>query len=304
MKILTGNALTQLRTLEPESVDCCVTSPPYYALRDYGAKGQIGLEPTPAAYLENLLAVFDEVRRVLKKTGTLWVNLGDTYGGSGKGGMGKNSWKNGESSKYPKVRGQHDKSLLQIPARFAIAMTERGWTLRNKIIWHKPNCMPASVKDRFTVDYEEVLFFAKSPRYHFTQQLEALAPSTRNDPRTKREDYSTKRKGRAFPGQQQQGSGMLRSTGGKRNKRAVWTISTRPYKDAHFAVFPEELARTPILAGCPPGGVCLDPFLGSGTTLAVAAQEGRDGIGIEINPKYVALARKRLASVQRRLTMA
>lgn len=311
MKIYHGNCLDILEKMPSDSIDCIVTSPPYYALRDYGNPYQIGLEPTHFDYLVHLIAVFDEVKRVLKKEGTCWVNMGDTYGGSGKGygdlrldpkfGKGRSrtiapkNTRNKMAGGVP--RHTEGKSLLQIPSRFAIMMTERGWILRNEIIWQKPNAMPQSVKDRFTVDFEKLFFFTKSKKYHFEQQYEPLAQSTIQDPRTQKENYTRKRKERAYPGARQQGSGMLKpSHKNGRNMRSVWNISTKPFKDAHFAVFPEALCRTPILSGCPKGGTVLDPFMGSGTTLHVAQQEGRRGIGIELNEEYIKIARKRIGT--------
>lgn len=334
MKIITGDALDILQAMESESVDCVITSPPYYALRDYGVKGQLGLEPTHWDYLVHLQQVFDEVHRVLKKTGTCWVNLGDTYGGSGKGYGGRTDPKFGEGRPRTLAptntrnkaagglyRNEETKSLLQIPARFAINMTDRKWLLRNKIIWHKPNAMPQSVKDRFTVDFEEILFFTKSKRYYFEQQLEPLASSTL--PRygrgvsaqakygkggtaagaisQPRPNIKTKDNRMAGGADSMQGhSGYFKKDGtalfnpAGKNKRTVWSIPTQSYKEAHFATYPEKLVRTMLLAGCPKDGIVLDPFMGSGTTLAVAAQEGREGVGIELNAAYVTMAKKRI----------
>lgn len=335
MKIYQGDCLEVLQQFHTASVDCVVTSPPYYALRDYGNPYQIGLEPTHWDYLVHLVAVFDEVKRVLKKDGTLWVNIGDTYGGSGKGyGDLNKDPKFGEGRQRTlKPRGTRNvgaggvrrhsegKSLLQIPARFAIMMTERGWILRNKIIWHKPNAMPQSVKDRFTVDYEEVLFFTKSKKYFFNQQLEPLAESTL--PRYKRgvsdnakyrgagtaagaiseprPNIKTKDNRMAGGANSMQGhSGYYKKDGTPlfnpdgRNKRSVWAIPTQSFKGAHFATFPEKLVETPIRAGCRKGGVVLDPFMGSGTTLVVAEREGRKGVGIELNAEYIEIARARI----------
>lgn len=305
MKIYTGDAREILQSFQKESIDCVVTSPPYYALRDYGNAYQIGLEPTHFDYLFHLSEVFDEVHRVLKPTGTCWVSIGDTYATGGRAGsQGKNSWKNGETPKYPKVPGKRTKSLLQIPERFALSMTERGWILRNEIIWHKPNCMPASVTDRFTVDHEKLYFFTKEKQYYFDQQFE---PS--KDPE---DDVRRMAKAGGYARERQGGNSTFNSPHVDeararermlkgRNKRTVWSINTKPFRGAHFAVFPEELVRTPIRAGCPKKGTVLDPFMGSGTTLAVAAQEGREGIGIELNEKYVRIAIKRVGDAQRAL---
>lgn len=307
--IYEGDCLEVLKTFPDESIDMCITSPPYWNLRDYGIAEQLGLETTPDKFVNNLCDVFDEVQRVLQPHGTCWVNLGDTYI-SGKS----------HQSIYK------DKSLAMIPNRFAIEMVNRGWILRNELIWHKPNCMPESVKDRFTNDYEKLLFFTKNSRYYFKQQFEPLKESSITD---------------------------------GRNKRAVWVINPPLYKEAHFATFPEKLIESPIDAGCPKfvdkitgeprvrtinsitierynlpkdhpsyrpkryggkykrgqryskyqdkgyqdgrdedefiSGVVLDPFFGSGTTGVVALRQGKDYIGIEINHSYIELAEKRLA---------
>lgn len=276
-KILLGDAAEIIRKLPDESIDCVVTSPPYWALRDYSVDRQIGLEPDFRQYVEKLCEVFDEVKRVLKSSGTCWVNLGDTYGtGSGAGvRIGKQATNRGTqyNRKWQEkgkagVKGM-EKCLLQIPARFAIAMCDRGWILRNEIIWHKPNAMPQSVKDRFTVDFEKIFFFVKSRSYLFETQY---------DPYTKLLNH--------LDGNRPVAVG--------RNKRCIWSINTRPQKDAHFATFPPALVETPIKAGCTEGGIVLDPFIGSGTTAEVAHLLGRNFIGIELNPDYVIIANKRL----------
>jgi DNA modification methylase len=294
--ILQGDCLQVLKTLPSESVDCVVTSPPYWALRDYGVEGQLGLEPTFQEYITKLCDIFDEVKRVLKKSGTCWVNLGDTYGTQG----GQNRKTEKDYSKYDSIKltnreigtelikqqGYH-KCLLQIPSRFAIEMSNRGWILRNEIIWHKPNCMPSSVKDRFTVDFEKVFFFVKSKKYWFeTQYEQALSEGRTNNATAQHEEY------------QMHGIYTVTDT---RNKRAVWTVATRPFKEAHFATYPEALIEPMIKAGCPLDGVVLDPFIGSGTTGLVAKKQGKNYIGIELNPKYIEIADKRINAVPERL---
>lgn len=259
--ILQGDALTKLKELPNESIDCVMTSPPYWALRDYGVEGQLGLEPTFEQYINELCDIFDEVKRVLKKSGTCWVNLGDTYSGSSsysdKGRQGFEG-KTANMKEYldPKLparkRGREqvdmsnikDKCLCMIPERFAIEMCNRGWILRNKIIWHKPNCMPSSVKDRFTVDFEELFFFTKNKKYYFEQQLE---PTITKDKIIRDRDTT---KLNNTPGRTRMG-GLDRNDYDFKNKRAVWKITPRPFKEAHFAVYPEELCETPIKAGCP-----------------------------------------------------
>lgn len=228
-KILLGDALTILKTLPNESLDCVITSPPYWSLRDYNNPGQLGIERDFNSYISNLCDIFDEVKRVLKKEGTCFVNMGDTYGNN----------------------GLLKKSLCQIPSRFAIEMVNRGWILRNEIIWHKPNCMPSSAKDRFTNDFEKVFFFVKNSHYFFDQQLEQAI--WKNDGRAGlgRIHYRhKKREGKKGTGQEN-----FVHIVEKRNKRAVWNISVAHFKDAHFAVFPEALIVPMIQAGCPRGGV-------------------------------------------------
>lgn len=287
MKILQGDALQKLKELESESVDCVITSPPYWGLRDYGETGQLGMELTHYAYLEALLNIFDQVKRVLKKNGTCWVNIGDTYNGNKRGKTDAKvsdqlkTTSDGINKKTAKNIGE--KSLMQIPARFSIEMINRGWILRNEIIWHKPNAMPQSMTDRFTVDFEKLFFFVKCQNYYFEQQFE---PQTDWGER-EREQGKYKNAGLANGL-----SGIINPNG--RNKRAVWSISTTPFNEAHFATYPEELIESPVKAGCPRGGIILDPFLGSGTTAVVAKNWGRDCIGIEINPEYIKIAEQRI----------
>jgi len=298
-KIIQGDSLSVLKTLPSESINCCVTSPPYWALRDYGVDGQLGLEPTFQEYINKLCNIFDEVKRVLRKDGTCWVNIGDTYWG---GGNNRGSSEENLSAKQFSNRGARgqcsrdwDKSfkpkcLLQIPSRFSIEMCNRGWILRNTIIWHKPNCMPSSVKDRFTVDFEYVFFFVKSKKYWFETQYEPH--STKEGPlRNKNKESSNK----GYPDGDRFSQGLRTGYGKEgRNKRTVWKINTKPFKEAHFAVFPEELVETPIKAGCPKGGTVLDCFCGSGTSGVVAQRQEKDFIGIELNPEYIEIAKNRL----------
>ncbi|MDD3493657.1 MAG: site-specific DNA-methyltransferase [Dehalococcoidales bacterium] len=370
-----GDCRKVLEELEPESIDCVVTSPPYWGLRDYGTepliwdgkkdckhewgtntycptkcgtqgstetkkwpkmqkansnppptrfcskcgawKGQLGLEPGPDLYIKHLCDIFDQIKRVLKPTGTCWVNIGDTYAGSGgaggdynEGGLreGQPKYKQGNADVLPK-------SLVQIPSRFVLEMMKRGWINRNEIIWHKPACLPDSTKDRFTVDFEKMFFFVKNQRYWFEQQFEPLTESTKQ--RMKYDQWV---------------ADVIDPRG--RNKRCVWTISSKPYSEAHFATFPLALIDTPIKAGCPkevcpkcgflreaiwekvqgnttgikknlvgytdcdcnagyePGWV-LDPFAGSGTVLEYCRLNGYNGIGIELNPEYEKLITER-----------
>jgi len=306
--IICGDSLTELKKMPSESVDCVITSPPYWALRDYGVEGQLGLEPTFQEYIIKLCDIFDEVKRVLKKEGTCWVNMGDTYNNSPAGN--KNTKDNPMFDKggcYRLDNYRRDikrdfgklqtKSLCQIPSRFAIEMCNRGWILRNEIIWHKPNCMPSSVKDRFTVNWEYVFFFTKSKKYYFKTQYEKCSPNTQQQGDTSNCPTRLNAKERLFKkltGNMKPGGRILTNFEQGRNKRCVWTINTRPFKEAHFAVFPEALVETPIKAGCQQGGVVLDPFCGSGTTGVVATKLNRQFMGIDLNPKYVEMANRRI----------
>jgi len=239
-----GDCLEVLKTLPSESVDCCMTSPPYWALRDYGVVGQLGLEPTFQEYITKLCDIFDEVKRVLKKEGTCWVNLGDTYNSKPIGRQVDPLRSKGQyEHKKPFLEDISEKCLLQIPSRFAIEMCNRGWILRNEIIWHKPNCMPSSVKDRFTVDFEKVFFFVKSKKYYFETQYEPHE--------SKPHKYNGKKIQIAAGNSRAESDGSEFYNPQGRNKRAVWRITTKPYKEAHFATFPPELVETPIKAGCP-----------------------------------------------------
>lgn len=268
-------------------------------------RGQLGLEPTPQLYIQHLVGIFDEVKRVLKKTGTCWVNLGDSYAGSwGNYGARGGKQRSRKVERFdrpgalphdmlpPTVNcGIAEKCLVQIPSRFAIAMTDAGWILRNEIIWWKRNCMPSSVKDRFTVDFEKLFFFTKSKKYYFEQQLEPVA----TEPIGKAKKFGAKTLGGdaviGNPANRPDRKPFINN--GSRNKRTVWSIPVGTYAGPHFAVFPPELVETPIKAGCPPGGVVLDPFGGTGTTSEVARRLGRASIIIELNPDYLELVKER-----------
>lgn len=302
-----GESLEILKTFPDECIDMCITSPPYYGLRDYGVDGQLGLEESPEIYINRLCTIFDEVRRVLKDSGTCWVNISDSYGSPASKNINKGSNFHGGKSQHRNVafnfNSSQPKSLLGIPERFVLEMQNRGWIRRNTIIWHKPNCMPSSVKDRFTVDFEYVYFFSKKPRYYFEQQHEdALESSQKRYEYGLRSVYGDKEK---YGGKESNSMcdcermGDFVSNPTKRNMRTVWKITTKPYKAAHFAVFPEDLIETPIKAGCPTDGVVLDPFMGSGTTAAVSKRLGRNYVGIELNPDYHALINERLNNTVR-----
>ncbi len=289
-----GSALEVLKAMNSESVDMVMTSPPYWGLRDYGEDGQLGLEPTYQEYIDKLIAIFDEVKRVLKDSGSCWVNLGDTYSNNssvqekGRQGFGNDKIGNRNNKQL------QEKSLIGIPERFAIAMTDAGWIRRNTIIWHKPNCMPSSASDRFTVDFEYLYFFTKAPQYYFEQQFE---PYENGADMIYREQL---RKGKSYnlgyEGYKDQ-KGIyenLRFNNNSRNKRCVWQLTTAPNPEAHFATYPEKLCETPIKAGCPKGGVVMDIFAGSFTTLKVARELGCKGIGIELNEDYIKMGIKRM----------
>lgn len=299
--IFCGDVLDMLRNLNDKSVDCCVTSPPYFGLRDYGVKGQIGLECTVDEYVQKLVTVFRDVRRVLRDDGTLWLNLGDSYNGNSINRTGQNGYNDGRKNRDKRfscggVDGLKPKDLIGIPWRVAFALQADGWYLRQDIIWHKPNPMPESVKDRCTKSHEYIFLLSKSPKYYFDSDAireDSVDPvgsanrykskfgGSKNEELLRTEQVHTRPIG-------------MREFDGKRNKRDVWTVATKPYKEAHFATFPTTLIEPCVLAGCPVGGTVLDPFFGSGTTGLVALQNARKYIGIEINPEYVALAENRI----------
>lgn len=340
-KVLQGDCIESLKTLGDESVNCCVTSPPYWGLRDYGTaewKGgdpkcshkrdskhsdscstgqknlegaigdgiyktecpkcgatrkdsQLGLEETPEEYVANMVKVFSEVKRVLTKDGTLWLNLGDSYAGSGKGPAG-NLKDNGERHLENVTKPYTDavlksKDLVGIPWRVAFALQADGWYLRQDIIWHKPNPMPESVADRCTKAHEYIFLLSKSSKYYYDHEAIMEEASYKDQPRGgSKNRYEQHEFG---------GDNKIYNT---RNKRSVWTVNTKPYPEAHFATYPKKLIRPCIKAGCPQGGVVLDPFGGSGTTAEVANELQRDAILCELNPKYCELIEKRLSLTQ------
>ncbi len=300
VRILRGDCRDVLLTLPDESVHCCVTSPPYFGLRDYGIAEQIGLEATPDAFVADLVAVFREVWRVLRDDGTLWLNLGDSYASSTKGSGGSNpdtspfqAGKGVENKQGFDVRrltcGLPDKNLLGIPWRVAFALQADGWYLRQDIIWSKPNPMPESVQDRCTKAHEYLFLLSKSPTYFC--DMEAIAEPTDNPQlvgKPQKVNYSDE------SAMRNDGDRIVIRTG-TRNKRSVWTVATQPFKEAHFATFPPALIEPCILAGCPVGGTVLDPFGGAGTTGLVADRLQRDAILVELNPAYADMARKRIA---------
>lgn len=340
VRIITGDCRQVLPTLPDESVHCVVTSPPYFGLRDYGVDGQMGLETTPEQFIAGMVEVFRGVRRVLRSDGTLWLNLGDSYATSGRGGNpthASSTLTGGLDSQVASIvsrtratpAGYKQKDLLGIPWRVAFALQEDGWYLRQDIVWSKPNPMPESVTDRCTKAHEYLFLLSKSPRYYFdaeaiaepvtdstvarlAQDVDAQAASLRvpgktNGPmkavgRSRRDTFKREGSKREAP-IPSQSKGTHRPDREEseyrldvRNRRSVWTVATKPFKDAHFATFPPDLIRPCILAGCPPRGSVLDPFGGAGTTGLVADQEQRDAILIELNPAYAEMAERRIHS--------
>ena len=355
-QIIQGNTLTVLQTLPPEIVNCCVTSPPYWGLRDYGIepviwdgnkdckhnfitkerslhggntkskipelsgqetdwvikdgfclkcgawRGSLGLEPTFELYIKHLCDIFDQVKRVLRKDGTCFVNLGDSYGGSGNASghtkdtknLGYKTLEMGATKGH--TLGLTPKSQCAIPERFLIEMLNRGWIKRNTIIWHKPNCMPSSARDRFTVDFEYVYFFVRSKKYWFEQAFDEHTTKDDLDRRTNK--FWSNDIADGGTGKQNKGRDRREFYGANgRNKRAVWTINTKPFPEAHFAVYPEALIEPMIQAGCPKGGIVLDPFIGAGTTAVVAKKQGKQYLGIELKQEYIDMANKRIRSI-------
>jgi len=302
-ELFLGDCLEIMKTMPDELVDCCITSPPYWGLRDYGVEGQFGLEKTPEEYVTRMVEVFKEVKRVLKKEGTCWLNLGDSYAGNReKSGVAGPNATCGNTLlevclKFNKVSGDlKPKDLVGIPWRVAFALQADGWYLRQDIIWHKPNPMPESVTDRCTKAHEYIFLLAKSQKYYFDN--EAIAEPANYDGR-KDELFKG---GVKYKGYQKQ---TMLSRGHKRwkkdengirvrNKRSVWTINTKPFKGAHFATFPENLVRPCILAGCLPERIVIDPFSGAGTVGVVAKKNNRNFIGIELNPNYYAIGKRRI----------
>lgn len=368
-RIMHGSALDVLRAMEPESVQCCITSPPYYGLRAYGTppqvwgnhngcghewgdaiafvkqdnrtaeqkaaqganvgsninfnektttatsgsfcvhcnawRGELGLEPTFHLYLDHLIEIFAEVKRVLKADGVCFVNLGDSYAGGGGGNYGTGVSNRIDGQHITNVRNRPDfltannmqpKSLMNIPARFAIRMTdELQFVLRNELIWHKPACMPSSAKDRFTVDFEPIFFFSKGPRYKFNQQLEPVQESSikRVETGWKSNHDSVGKNGIDV---EVMGDRWANPEG--RNKRTVWTVTFEPQSNEHYASYPTKLIEPMIFAGTDAGDTVLDPFAGTGTTGLVALRNQRRYIGIELQEKYIAISEKRLKEVQ------
>lgn len=287
--------------MDDNSINCLVTSPPYWGLRDYGVEGQLGLEKTVEEYIEKLVNIFDLFMPKLKDDGTIWINIDDTYiskgGASRHKGYADPKYKNGRNGEHiePHAYPQtfRPKSLANVPAMFQVEMCKRGWILRNEIIWRKPNAMPESATDRFTTDYEKLYFFTKNEKYYFEQQLEPY-----DKPLDRWGGDKLKAKGKSLwdegTGQSSYRTRNMRPNENGRNKRAVWDVNTEACPEAHFAVYPKDLIRTCIQAGCPVGGVVYDPFMGSGTTAIVAVELSRNYVGSELNPDYIKISEKRI----------
>ena len=314
-QIIIGDALTTLQAMPSESVDCCITSPPYWGLRDYGHAGQMGLEPTPAEYVAAMGALFREVGRVLVPHGTLWLNLGDSYASNGRSEYDadpKLPQRGGaQRRRSTTVNGLKPKDMVGIPWRVAFALQDDGWYLRSDIIWAKPNPMPEPVTDRPTKSHEYLFLLSKSPRYFYDS--EAI-----KEPGMAMNEHDATGQGYHAPGQaphtgsrgidKQRGHSRRHAGFNERwdamsvkeqcsvmrNKRDVWTIPPEPFKGAHFAVMPSGLVAPCVLAGCPEGGLVLDPFTGSGTVGVVSLSHGRRFLGIELNPVYAAMAERRI----------
>ena len=324
-RIIPGDCIAGLRTLPDASVHCCVTSPPYWGLRDYGHDQQIGLESTPEAYVARMVEVFRQVRRVLRDDGTLWLNLGDSYTGGKRGrddghrrntfgvfedGGAKQGHMAGTGKSRPVPIGMKPKDLVGIPWRVAFALQADGWWLRQDIIWHKPNPMPESVRDRCTKAHEYVFLLTKSERYFYDAEAiheKSVDKESINGRRPRKHHALAEIDPTGF-GATRLGflngrSNQAGTTYPTRNRRSVWTITTKPYSGAHFAVMPADLVEPCIKAGCPEGGTVLDPFAGSGTTLAVAAELGRNAIGCELTPDYIELAERRILDARQSVAL-
>lgn len=296
-KVHLGNSLKVMKELPDNSIDAVITSPPYWNLRDYGNDEQIGNEPHFKDFINNLCNIFDEIKRVLKDTGTCFVNLGDTYGtvsGSMGTGLIEPKYGHNNSRDFKQSDINMHKCLCMIPARFAIEMIDRGWTLRNEIVWEKPNVLPSSASDRFTASFENIYFFVKKNKgYYFEQQLE---PYTKSLDRWGGENLEANGNSEwdKQTGQPTYRKRNMRPNPEGRNMRTVWSINTKPSKEKHWASYPQELVERMLKAGCPEGGVVLDPFFGSGTTGVYARKVNRNFIGIEVNPEYIKVAENRL----------
>lgn len=309
-RIFNEDCLVGLKGMPAESVDCCVTSTPYWGLRDYGYDNQIGLDATPDLFVQRITDVFDEVKRVLKPEGTLWLNIGDSYASASKNRTGpqsvaKSTLRGGmrhqkqiliQQNKI--VQGLKPKDLVGIPWMVAFSLRSTGWFLRQDIVWHKPNPMPESVTDRCTRAHEYIFLLSKNKKYHY--DADAIKQVAKNPEDDLRRINSAKPEHKSMPGEKVNGL-RPRSSGNKRNqpvnkinKRSVWVVNNKGYSEAHFATFPEGLIVDCIKAGCPEEGIVLDPFMGSGTTACVARKLNRNFVGFELNPDYIKIAEDRI----------
>ena len=303
--IIYGDCREKLKELDSESVQTCVTSPPYWGLRDYGHDDQLGLEETPEEFTDNIVGVFRQVKRVLKDDGTLWLNLGDSYyagpkgnnrGEGADGGQGRGKLLGFDNIKTKVPNGLKQKDLVGIPWRVAFALQADGWYLRQDIIWHKPNPMPESVTDRCTKSHEYIFLLSKHQKYYCDMEsIREEVKQTTNGLSSVRESGDSRTRSREHWGIPHEPKNVIRKYDEIKgaNKRSVWTVNTKPYSDAHFAVFPEKLIEPCIQAGSKVGDIVLDPFFGSGTTGEVAERFGRNYIGIELNEDYKSLQQKR-----------
>lgn len=303
-KIEFGDCRETMRRWAQEGVkvQTCVTSPPYFGLRDYGHDGQIGLEETPEQYIEAMVEVFRCVKDILADDGTLWLNIGDSYAGSGKGpGKSLNQNHHNMEDVHSKIvpLGCKPKDLIGIPWMLAFALRADGWYLRQDIIWNKPNPMPESVQDRCTKAHEYIFLLSKSPKYYYDHV--SIKEPLKGEPEVRNKNAEGYQADYAHGDRFSKGERVF-GANGMANKRSVWTVSTKPYEGAHFAVFPQDLIEPCIMAGAPVNGIVLDPFMGSGTTAQVAQNLGRKYLGCELNPEYKPLQDKRLRQMSLELT--
>lgn len=307
--IYQGDSLEMLKTMPDQAIDCIITSPPYFGLRDYQVDGQIGLENSVEEYLEKLLFITNELKRILKKTGSMFWNHGDCYGGSG---CGKSDYREEFSLSRPEHYSDKPNPQLKLTPKCLVMQNyqlvlrmidEQGWILRNQIVWQKPNAMPESVKDRFANAWEPIFVLTKSGRYFFDLdhvRIESKTPAVKFNLRVPDSQRGYKKSGQYRASEKEQesyhGQSIQPRDNGK-NPGDVWSVLTRGFPQAHFATFPEKLIAPMIAAGCPEGGIVLDPFMGSGTTGLVAKKLGRRYVGIELNPDYVVMAKRRMSQM-------